>query len=81
VKTTTVRFDTETWKDIERQSDALEIAHAEFIRGAVHRRLGRLADADRITAIEHDLTQLKSHLDRVTNVVRHIATTISHSKS
>lgn len=81
MKTTTVRFDAETWADIVRQSEALGIAHAEFIRGAVHRRLGRLADSGRLAAVEHDLTQVKRRLDRVTDVVRRIATAVGHSKS
>jgi hypothetical protein len=73
VKTTTVRFDAETWDDIVRQSDALGIAHAEFIRGAVHRRLGRLADADRLSAIEQNYQAVSERLDRVARTIASIA--------
>lgn len=69
MKTTTVRFDAETWDDIVRQSEALGIAHAEFIRGAVHRRLGRLADAERLTAVEHELGSMADRLSRVAQIV------------
>lgn len=73
MKTTTVRFDTETWDDIVRQSEQLGIAHAEFIRGAVHRRLGRLADAERVAVVEANLEVLAGRLDRVAQVVRRVA--------
>jgi hypothetical protein len=77
MKTTTVRFDTETWDDIVRQSEQLGIAHAEFIRGAVHRRLGRLADADRLASVETDVVELAARLDRVTRRVMQLMTASS----
>jgi hypothetical protein len=67
VRTTTVRFDEETWADIQRESQRLGIAHAEFIRGAVHRRLGRLAEADRITELER---RIDAVADRLTSLAR-----------
>jgi hypothetical protein len=73
VKTTTVRFDAETWADIERESEALGVAHAEFIRGAVHRRLGRLADADRLAAVEHELGTVADRLSRVARIVARLS--------
>lgn len=39
--TTTVRFDGDTWATIVAESDRLGIAHAEYIRGAVLRHVGR----------------------------------------
>lgn len=69
VKTTTVRFDVETWDDIVRQSEALGISHAEFIRGAVHRRLGRLADGERLRVVERELLSLKERVDAVSRVL------------
>jgi len=65
VKTTTVRFDIETWDDIVHQSEALGILHAEFIRGGVHRRLGRLADAERLAALELRVDPLAPMVPRV----------------
>lgn len=72
MKTTTVRFDVETWEDIVRQSEALGIAHAEFIRGAVHRRLGRLADVERLAQVERDLGALAARLDGVARTVMRV---------
>jgi hypothetical protein len=76
VKTTTVRFDAETWADIERQSDALGIAHAEFIRGAVHRRLGRLADTDRVDALEAEQERTADRLDATARLVARLASAV-----
>lgn len=67
MRTTTVRFDEETWADIQRELQRLGIAHAEFIRGAVHRRLGRLAEADRIADLER---RIDAVADRLTSVAR-----------
>lgn len=50
--TTTARFDAEMWAAIEHHSDRLGIAHAEFIRGAVHHRLAHLDHTDRLTRLE-----------------------------
>jgi len=69
VRTTTVRFDEETWADIQRESERLGIAHAEFIRGAVHRRLGRLAEADRLVDLERQLEAVTARLARVARIV------------
>jgi hypothetical protein len=80
VKTTTVRFDIETWDDIVRQSEALGISHAEFIRGAVHRRLGRLADADRLAALDRRLTALGARVDKLSRVVTRLATAIAPTR-
>lgn len=76
MKTTTVRFDTETWADIVRQSEALGIAHAEFIRGAVHRRLGRLADTDRVDALEAGLERIADRLDAMARLVTRLAAAV-----
>ena len=73
MRTTTVRFDEETWADVQRESRRLGIAHAELIRGAVHRRLGRLAEADRIAERER---RLDTVADRLTSVAR-LATSLS----
>lgn len=80
MKTTTVRFDTETWADIVRQSEALGIAHAEFIRGAVRRRLGRLADSDRLEALEEGVERLTNRLDATTLLVARIASAAGLTK-
>lgn len=80
MKTTTVRFDVETWEDIERQSARLGVAHAEFIRGAVHRRLGRLAEADRIAAVELHVDALDAGLARVVQMVSRISRAIGSSR-
>lgn len=72
MKTTTVRFDIETWDDIVRQSETLGISHAEFIRGAVHRRLGRLADVDRLSAVERDVATVSRNLSRVIQALARI---------
>lgn len=69
MRTTTVRFDEETWEDIKRQSHRLGIAHAEFIRGAVHRRLGRLAEADRVSDLERGLAVVADRVDSIARVV------------
>ena len=69
MRTTTVRFDEETWADIQRESERLGIAHAEFIRGAVHRRLGRLAEADRLVDLERQLEAVTARLARVARIV------------
>ncbi|MBB4662887.1 hypothetical protein [Conexibacter arvalis] len=76
MRTTTVRFDEETWADIQRESQRLGIAHAEFIRGAVHRRLGRLAEADRITELEQRLDAVVDRLARVARLVSRLSTAI-----
>jgi hypothetical protein len=73
MKTTTVRFDAETWDDIVRQSEALGIAHAEFIRGAVHRRLGGLDAGERVTELERRLDGVATRLDGMARVVAHLA--------
>ncbi len=78
MKTTTVRFDTETWDDIVRQSDALGISHAEFIRGAVHRRLGRLADAQRLSSLERQAALLNTRLESVSSLVQRLAVVAQH---
>jgi len=76
VRTTTVRFDEETWADIQRESQRLGIAHAEFIRGAVHRRLGRLAEADRLAELERRIAIVADRLVRVARVVSALSAAI-----
>lgn len=76
MRTTTVRFDEETWADIQRESQRLGIAHAEFIRGAVHRRLGRLADADRITELERRIDAVCDRLTSVARLVSSLSTAV-----
>ena len=76
MRTTTVRFDEETWTDIQRESQRLGIAHAEFIRGAVHRRLGRLAEADRLTELEHRLDAFEDRLASVARLVTSLSAAI-----
>ena len=79
METTPVRFDTETWDDIARQSEQLGIAQAEFIRGAVHRRLGRLADADRLAAVEVALEQRVGAAERRLEEIAARVTTIARA--
>ena len=76
MRTTTVRFDEETWADIQRESQRLGIAHAEFIRGAVHRRLGRLAEADRLAELERRIAIVADRLVRVARVVSALSAAI-----
>lgn len=76
MRTTTVRFDEETWADIQRESQRLGIAHAEFIRGAVHRRLGRLAEADRVAQLESRIDAVAVRLTSVARLTSLLWTTV-----
>lgn len=53
--TTTVRFDGDTWATIVAESERLGIAHAEYIRGAVLRHVGRRDLEERVRRLEAQL--------------------------
>jgi hypothetical protein len=71
--TTTARFDAEMWAAIEHHSDRLGIAHAEFIRGAVHHRLAQLDHTDRLTRVEQRVEAVAERGERVARVVARLA--------
>lgn len=67
--TTTVRFDADTWATIVAESDRLGIAHAEYIRGAVLRRVGRGDVEQRLSAIERRLEELAGRLATIGRIM------------
>lgn len=71
--TTTARFDSDMWAAIEQHSRRLGIAHAEFIRGAVHHRLAQLDHTDRLTRLEQRIDAVTERGERVARVVGQIA--------
>lgn len=68
--TTTVRFDADTWATIVAESDRLGIAHAEYIRGAVLRLVGRGDLEQRLAAIERRIEALADRMTAIARVVR-----------
>ena len=70
--TTTARFDSDMWAAIEHHSHRLGIAHAEFIRGAVHHRLAQIDHTDRLTRLEARVDTITERSDRVARVVGQI---------
>lgn len=77
--TTTVRFDAETWTAVVATCDRLSIAQAEYIRGAVQRRLGLATPAlgagpspERLGELEETVTRLAQRVDAVARVLRHV---------
>ncbi len=71
--TTTARFDAEMWAAIEHHSHRLGIAHAEFIRGAVHHRLAQLDHTDRLRHLEQRVEAVDQRGERVALVVAGLA--------
>ncbi|MBB4661436.1 hypothetical protein [Conexibacter arvalis] len=71
--TTTARFDAEMWAAIEHHSHRLGIAHAEFIRGAVHHRLVHLDHTDRLTRLEQRVEAVADRGERMARVVGRLA--------
>jgi len=71
--TTTARFDAEMWAAIEHHSTRLGIAHAEFIRGAVHHRLAHLDHTDRLTRLEQRAEAVAQRGERVARAVARLA--------
>lgn len=68
--TTTVRFDADTWATIVAESERLGIAHAEYIRGAVLRLVGRGDLEQRLAAVERSLEDLVGRVATIARVVR-----------
>jgi hypothetical protein len=65
--TTTVRFDAETWELLVEHCQILGVAHAEFIRGSVQRRLGALMlPIDRAARLERHVADLTRRVEGVT---------------
>jgi hypothetical protein len=71
--TTTVRFDADTWDLVVEHCHRLGIAHAESIRGAVHRRLGGVLYADRLVLLEARVEEHAVWLGKVARVVARVA--------
>lgn len=68
--TTTVRFDADTWAVIKAESERLGVAHAEYIRGAVLRLVGRHDAEARIERVERRIDVLGNHVATIARVVR-----------
>jgi len=68
--TTTVRFDGDTWATIVAESDRLGIAHAEYIRGAVLRHVGRRDLEARVVVVERRLDAVSELVVAVTRILR-----------
>lgn len=71
--TTTARFDSDMWAAIEHHSHRLGIAHAEFIRGAVHHRLAQIDHTDRLTRLEQRIEAVAERGDRAAQVGARLA--------
>jgi hypothetical protein len=72
--TTTVRFDADTWATIVAESDRLGIAHAEYIRGAVLRHVGRRDLEERVVVVERRVGAIS---ERQTTVARIVASSLA----
>lgn len=72
--TTTVRFDAETWELLVEHCHALGVAHADFIRGSVQRRLGSLMlPVDRAARLAEHVARLTARADASDRVVVELA--------
>lgn len=65
MRTTTVRFDPETWASLKELTEELGIATADFIRIATVQRLERVRIEHRVIAIEKGLKNLETRLEKL----------------
>ena len=72
--TTTVRFDAETWELLVEHCRVLGVAHADFIRGSVQRRLGALMlPVDRAARLSDRVARLTARADASDRIVIELA--------
>lgn len=69
MKTTTIRVDLDAWEEVVRRSQELGIAQAEYIRGAIHQRIGSHAHTDRLTALERRVENEARRTDGIARVL------------
>ena len=69
--TTTVRFDADTWSEIQQHARRLGVAKAAFIRDAARAEIARLAEREHVARgmFGHDLDELYARVGRIEHAI------------
>jgi hypothetical protein len=78
---TTVRFDADTWAMVVAESERLGIAHAEYIRGAVLRLIGGVAEHDRLLRLEEQCAQLTEETQQIARSVVRVVRSLKAARA
>lgn len=70
LRTTTVRFDNDSWLDLCREADRLGIARSQYIREATQARVARGALADELCQLEGRVARVERVLARIVTLLR-----------
>lgn len=70
LRTTTVRFDEDSWGDLCREADRLGVSRSQYIREAAQARVARESDRPGLRELDRRVAEVEHNVSMILGVLR-----------